>query len=249
MSYEPSSDSLSIILPAYNGELFIKEQVVSILCDLSENDELLISDDNSSDATLSIINSFDDTRVKVFIQEKNLGLNKNIEFLIGKASYPNILLSDQDDVWLAGRSSLFRNALKSADLIIDDCVIVDSNLSVIKGSYRSVYPFSNNLISNFIRCRFLGCCMGFKKRVAELAFPIPRNYIGHDLCIGATAIIYGFSIITLDRKLLLYRRHSKALSFAGRIDASILSHIFPAIIRRFILLNYLIRQFIIKSFL
>ena len=61
---------ISICLASYNGEKYIKEQLLSILPQLSEKDEVIISDDNSSDNTLGIVRGFDDKRIKIYINPK-----------------------------------------------------------------------------------------------------------------------------------------------------------------------------------
>ena len=63
--------SVSVCMATYNGEKFLKKQLESILCQLSENDEIIISDDNSTDNTLNIIESFCDSRIKIFKNKKN----------------------------------------------------------------------------------------------------------------------------------------------------------------------------------
>ena len=57
---------ISVCMATYNGERFIKEQIDSILPQLSQDDELIISDDGSTDRTLEIIASYKDERIKVF---------------------------------------------------------------------------------------------------------------------------------------------------------------------------------------
>ena len=49
------SFSISVVMATYNGEKYIREQIESILCQLTEKDELLISDDGSTDGTINII--------------------------------------------------------------------------------------------------------------------------------------------------------------------------------------------------
>ena len=53
---------ITVCLASYNGQNFIKEQIESILSQLSAIDELIVSDDISSDSTLDIVNSFKDDR-------------------------------------------------------------------------------------------------------------------------------------------------------------------------------------------
>ena len=67
---------LSILLASYNGEKYISRQITTILDQLSPNDELIISDDGSTDKTLEIANSFNDTRISI-LKGPREGINAN----------------------------------------------------------------------------------------------------------------------------------------------------------------------------
>lgn len=56
----------SVCMATYNGEKFLREQIDSIIAQLDESDELIISDDGSNDATLDILYSYNDSRIKIF---------------------------------------------------------------------------------------------------------------------------------------------------------------------------------------
>ena len=56
---------ISVCIPTYNGEKFLKQQLDSILLQLSNNDEIIVSDDSSTDATIEIIKSYSDSRIKI----------------------------------------------------------------------------------------------------------------------------------------------------------------------------------------
>ena len=57
---------ISVCLATFNGEKYLQQQIESILIQLGDNDELIISDDGSSDQTLNIIESFSDKRIHIF---------------------------------------------------------------------------------------------------------------------------------------------------------------------------------------
>lgn len=57
---------ISVCMATHNGERFIRHQLESILCQLSADDELIISDDSSTDGTVGIINGFGDSRIRLF---------------------------------------------------------------------------------------------------------------------------------------------------------------------------------------
>ena len=58
---------ISVCMATYNGQKYIKEQIDSILCQLGADDELVISDDHSTDSTSDIIKSYNDKRINSFI--------------------------------------------------------------------------------------------------------------------------------------------------------------------------------------
>ena len=60
---------VSVCMATYNGERFIKEQIDSILSQLGTTDELVISDDGSTDSTLAIIESYHDSRIRLLYHQ------------------------------------------------------------------------------------------------------------------------------------------------------------------------------------
>ena len=90
----------SIVMATYNGEQYIKEQIDSILINMKENDELIISDDGSKDKTKQIIAEYQnkDKRIKL-IDGPHKGVKQNFANAIEKANGKYIFLSDQDDIW------------------------------------------------------------------------------------------------------------------------------------------------------
>ena len=68
---------ISVCMASFNGEKYIEEQIQSILCQLGENDELIISDDLSTDRTVSIIQSIDDDRIRLIMNPTNHGYTGN----------------------------------------------------------------------------------------------------------------------------------------------------------------------------
>ena len=70
---------ISVCMATYNGEKYIKEQIESILSQIGSHDELIISDDMSSDETVDVIKSIDDRRIKLYYHQENHGFVKNFE--------------------------------------------------------------------------------------------------------------------------------------------------------------------------
>ena len=78
---------LSIGLPVHNGELFIERAIESILAQTFTDFELIISDNASTDSTQEICQNFSkkDDRIRIFKQEKNIGIHRNFYFLLSQA--------------------------------------------------------------------------------------------------------------------------------------------------------------------
>ena len=64
---------ISVCIATYNGEKYIKEQLSSILCQLDAEDEIVVSDDGSTDETINIIKNFNDSRVRVIQNRSKIG--------------------------------------------------------------------------------------------------------------------------------------------------------------------------------
>lgn len=97
------SKLVSIILPVYNGSVFIKEVIDSILSQTYKNFELLILDDCSTDDSFEIINQYYDQRIKIFRNKKNIGYVKGLNFLFKESKGEYVFRNDQDDLLVETR--------------------------------------------------------------------------------------------------------------------------------------------------
>lgn len=214
---------ISVCLASYNGQDYIEEQVISILSQLSAIDELIISDDGSTDDTLLIIKriSLKDPRVKIYNGPKN-GLINNFFNALRLAKGDVIFLADQDDVWLENKVSkyIYEFEVNNADLVLSDCSIVDSNKNVLSPSFFCVNGSKKGLIKNIIKNSYLGCCMALSRRLLTSILKgnaSPRIPM-HDWYIGLIAEYLNFNVIFINEPLLLYRRHGGNVSPSGEIS-------------------------------
>ncbi|KFC80953.1 glycosyltransferase [Buttiauxella agrestis] len=246
---------ISVCIPTYNGEKYIKEQLDSILDQLSDDDEIIISDDHSTDGTLAVITSINDSRIKVFMHDKvnikgnktevNVGLvSNNLQNALKYAQGDVIYLADQDDIWMKGRVSktlpLFNNKNNINQVVICDCTIINNDRSIINHSYFSCINAKDSILNTIYKNPYLGCCMCFSKDLLKETFPFPGRNIGHDLWIGLIGKIYG-KVIFINEPLILYRRHDMAVSTSGAISKT--SIFFKIKYRIYILLELLKRVF------
>lgn len=205
---------ISVCVATYNGEKYIKEQIESIICQLSPVDEIVVSDDGSTDGTIAIIQSFKDDRIKI-VQgpcKSKPALNFENALIHTKGDY--IFLADQDDVWEQNKVEVMMNELKTNDLVLSDCSIVDKDLNAICPSYFSMLPPKTGVINNIIKNHYLGCCLAFRRNVLQVAIPFPKNVIMHDIWIGLCADIY-YRTAIISQPLMKYRRHGNNESSAS----------------------------------
>lgn len=93
---------VSVVMPAFNAESFIKRAIESVLCQTYTHFEFIIIDDGSNDNTASIVRSFDDTRI-VFISRENKGISDTLNEAIALAKGKYIARFDSDDIMYKGR--------------------------------------------------------------------------------------------------------------------------------------------------
>lgn len=205
---------ISVCIATYNGEKYLKEQLDSILPQLDSKDEIIISDDSSTDSTLNIACSYQDRRIKVFPYQEFHSPIFNFENALKKATGDYIFLSDQDDVWLPNKVKQMKTMLDTYTLVVSDCRVVDKDLHTIDESFfvgrKSGYGFWKNLFKN----SYLGCCMAFRREILDYVLPFPKRIAMHDIWIGLSVELHG-TVAFMPEPLMLYRRHGENVSFGG----------------------------------
>ncbi len=211
-------EKVDILLATYNGEKYIEQQLDSILTQTYSNFRLLISDDCSSDNTRAILEKYKqkDNRIEVFLQNENLGVIKNFEFLLGKVENKYYMFSDQDDVWKEHKieKSLKKIEDENLDLVYSDLEVVNENLNLInesywklKGIYHKIKKY-NNFESLYLNNYITGCTIISKKEFIKTFLPIPNKskYVLHDYWI-ALVVSQSGKIGYINETLVKYRQH------------------------------------------
>lgn len=205
---------VSVCMASYNGGLYIKEQVTSILAQLGENDELVVTDDCSSDDTVDVVESFCDPRIRVYINEVRLGYVQNFARAITLSRGEYIALSDQDDIWPSGRlKKLLLHAEKGEELlVIGDFLEVGNSLERIDSRNNKNKVFVHNCrLRIFVaimlgRSKYFGCCFLLRRNLLQKFLPIPRTVESHDMWIALMSVIYG-TVLIVPETVLLRRIH------------------------------------------
>jgi len=204
----------SVILATYQGERFIDAQLESILSQLAADDEIVLSDDASSDHTLAIVRKRNDPRIRVLENHERLGYVKNFERALLSARGTYVIFSDQDDVWLPNKLTAVTSALSRADCVVSDAIVVDKDLREIYSSYfafRKATRFS--FVSVLLRPCFIGATMACTRSYLNDLLPFPPH-VPHDFWITLNAV-WDRKIEVILNPLILYRRHSTSASVSA----------------------------------
>ena len=224
---------VSVCMATYNGAKYISEQIDSILMQLSDDDELIISDDGSNDGTIDIIKSYNDIRIKLYHNETNHGFMGNFENALKRANGDVIFLSDQDDIWSENKVKTSLIELNDCDLLVHNAELVDGNGISLGKDYFSCLHNHVGFWANLWKTRFLGCCMVFNRKVLDACLPFPKRVVAHDYWIGMYALTK-YRVKFIPNILLSYRRHGNNVSPSS--EKSTNSLFYKVFVKRFNLL-------------
>lgn len=202
---------VSVCIASYNGCKYMKEQLISILSQLSCNDEIIVSDDGSCDGTLEIISNMEDSRIKEVLNIEKHGVVPNFENAIKYASGDYIFLCDQDDLWVENKVKTCVEALQSVDLVVHNSLLMDGVGNVSDIDFFSLRKSTAGYWKNLYKNSFIGCCMAFRREILDYVLPFPEHILWHDMWIGLMVEKKGKTMFIED-KLLYYRRHDNNAS-------------------------------------
>lgn len=206
-----SAPLVSVIMPAYNAEKFISKAIRSILDQTYGNFELIIVDDCSTDRTMDIVRTFDDSRIKIYHNDHNRGIaySRNYALEMSKGKY--IAIMDDDDISFANR-------------LQDQVVFLEENeeFGVVGGKVQNIDKDDNiiyepaDVLKNplFIKVNFLFKCifhnseMMFRRQLID-----EYNIRYRDNCYGMEDFCFWIEcskkvkMTNLDNLMLKHRYH------------------------------------------
>lgn len=210
--------SVSVALASHDGERYIARQIDSVLAQLDGNDELVISDDGSTDSTLEIINEYvsRDGRVKL-VQSEQRGIVANFNNAISHCEGEFVFICDQDDVWVEGKKSAVIDAFKKhdVDLVIHNGCHIDESGDVVSEPFFEMWRVGPGILKNFAFPRYSGCCMALRRRALSYVMPMPLSVINYDHWIGMACEAFG-SVCFIDDVLLHHRLHGNNVTTSRR---------------------------------
>ncbi len=198
---------ISVAMCTYNGETYIENQLDSICRQTRKVDEIVICDDQSTDQTVSIVESYAKTStvpIRLYINEENLGYKLNFHKAMSKCLGDFIFLSDQDDEWLNNKVEVMMELFEANEdmrVLASGCNFIDGEgtrieVQPIPGmSNNNLYTkevgigelvkvgFDEFLTHNF----FQGCSLLMDQEIKDEIVEHFSTKIHHDWFINLTA--------------------------------------------------------------
>ena len=200
---------ISVAMAVYQGEAYLESQVDSILAQLGNDDELIISYDPSTDCSEDLILAYQrrDPRVKV-VYDEGRGIVDNFNTALKHCAGNLIFISDQDDLWLPDKVTKVQRAFNKTgcDLVIHNGVHIDEAGEVVSVDFFSLHHIGPSKIVSLLKPRYSGCCMAFSKTAADFLLPLPTEVTAYDHWLGFYSQCFG-RVTFLPEVLIHHRLH------------------------------------------
>jgi len=199
---------ISIAMATYNGAKNIGAQLQSFTAQARLPDELVVSDDGSTDSTVAQLEAFaKDAPFPVIIvrNKKNLGYAGNFNVALEKTTGDIVFLSDQDDVWYPKKIAyMLAQAEQKPDYLIymNDAALTDGNLNKVNLTKYGQIKSSGLSDKSFV----MGCCCAIRRELLNFSLPIPSGLKSHDNWLVEIADGLSAKLI-VGEVLQYYRRH------------------------------------------
>lgn len=209
---------LTVLMPVYNSEKFLKAAIESILNQTYENFEFLIINDGSNDSSLEIINSYKDKRIRLVNNPKNLGLINTLNLGIELAKGKYIARMDGDDISMPDRlmnQITFLNSNPEVSLVAGQVQLInEDNVDLgywpedvqakTESEIKELLPFTNCIAHPTILIR---------TEVAKKFLYNKKQINNEDWDLWLRLVSSGHKIAKINQPLLKYRIHSNSITF------------------------------------
>lgn len=216
-------EKIIVLLSTYNGGKYLAEQLDSLVAQKGVDVEILVRDDGSKDATVSILDKWQEKGLLSWYRTGNLGPGKSfIDLLrvVSPGSY--YAFCDQDDVWLPDKLHLTMEKMKAVEtanpgkpvIVHTDMYVVDEKLDVIHESFWRSSGLRPDILRTFpylCTCNSVNGCTIVMNDVARsliLEKYVEQDLIIHDVISALTVSYYGGIIDYVEAPTVLYRQHS-----------------------------------------
>lgn len=168
---------ISIVTASYNYQDYIKETIQSVLDQTYKDWEFIIVDDCSTDNSVEVIKSYKDDRIKLFVNEKNLGLKETLKFGIKQASGDWVAILESDDIlkqdYLEKKYEVIKRNPNVAVIFNDVELFGDENR--VKNTTPTIIETSNLLQNKIYPCNIFDYLVDFNRVLTFSAVMLNRQ--------------------------------------------------------------------------
>jgi glycosyltransferase involved in cell wall biosynthesis len=245
MGHDAAEPLISVALCTYNGERYLRQQLDSLLAQTYSNMEVIAVDDGSTDRTVELLRDYEsrDSRLRVFVNPRNLGFVRNFERAISLCNGKLIAPCDQDDIWLHHKLRTLANYIDRHSMAFCDSELIDAQgraLDVNMSRFWAMQDLNDPAALVLSNC-VSGHAMLFRRELLDGQPPLPTD-VFHDWWLAMRAAAHG-GVAYCPQQLVRYRQHGENVTDilrthrkrAPRIPGSRMKH-FDDMSRR---LNYL----------
>ena len=208
---------VSIVLPIYNGEKYMRQSIESVINQTYKNWELIIIDDCSSDNTPIIAKEYaeNDNRIRYYRNETNLKLPRGLNrgFSLSKGEY--LTWTSDDNLYLPTAIERMVMALitENADFVFATCDVIDENGNIIE-IIKAPKDYKRAIIGG----DFVGACFLYTRKVYETVGDYDVNKFLVEDYDYWLRIFYRFNVFNIEDVLYQYRWHDGALTSTEKKD-------------------------------
>jgi glycosyltransferase involved in cell wall biosynthesis len=201
---------VSVVLGTYNGEAYLHEQLRSVLAQTWPALEIIAIDDCSGDRTVDILREYAgrDPRMRVVVNERNLGFVRNFEKGCRLAGGKYIALCDQDDYWFPEKIAKMVAAIGGYPMVYCDSDLCDEALQPLGRRISELvhYQSFDDCRQLCVFSRMYGHATLITQDLFARASPFLEE-VPHDGWLAYHATLYG-GVLYLPEVLVKYRQHA-----------------------------------------
>lgn len=216
--------TVDILMATYNGELYVRQQILSIISQTYTHWILYVHDDGSSDNTIKIVKELSSMDNRIVLIEDNIrfgNAGKNFNHLLSFSKNDLICFCDQDDIWFENKLEIlvskFPLSNNTPAALISSGYIYQNKTNQITGQLN--YQISNLKELLFINGGVHGSRSMINRKMSEEIIKFECDLIIHDHIMSLIAVSFG-QIKYIDDILFLYRQHSSNVT--GNIESSLI---------------------------
>lgn len=197
---------ISVVICVYKDEMYIEQQIKSILPQLGAKDEIIVCDEKIGSRTENIINriALEDPRV-LFIEGKGKGKNYSFVNAVRHSKGDLIFVCEKGNVWLPDKVKRVKEAFsEGADLVLHNAYVTDENLNITDYSLFNKFNLKKSVIGNAKHNTFSASCICFKRPLLKYILPVPKAVANYDQWIALVALSSA-NVKYIDIPLIYYR--------------------------------------------